>query len=149
LAGRYPQEFVESVRGAADIVQFISDYVPLKPSGARFKGLCPFHQEKTPSFSVDPKLQLYHCFGCATGGDLFSFVMNYESVGFTDALELVAKRFGVKIPESGAPVRSGPDPYKRTLALNEAAEQFFQERLREPKGAARCGSYLEKRRLDA
>ena len=149
MAGRYPQEFVESVRGAADIVQFISDYVPLKPSGARFKGLCPFHQEKTPSFSVDPKLQLYHCFGCATGGDLFSFVMNYESVGFTDALELVAKRFGVKIPESGAPVRSGPDPYKRTLALNEAAEQFFQERLREPKGAARCGSYLEKRRLDA
>jgi len=149
LAGRYPQEFVESVRGAADIVQFISDYVPLKPAGARFKGLCPFHQEKTPSFSVDPKLQLYHCFGCSTGGDLFSFVMNYESVGFTEALEIAAKRFGVKLPESGAPAPSGPDPYKRTLALNEAAESFFQARLRDPKGAARCGSYLEKRRLDA
>ena len=149
MAGRYPQEFVESVRGAADIVQFISDYVPLKPAGARFKGLCPFHQEKTPSFSVDPKLQLYHCFGCSTGGDLFSFVMNYESVGFTEALEITAKRFGVKLPESGAPAPSGPDPYKRTLALNEAAEAFFQARLRDPQGAARCGSYLEKRRLDA
>jgi len=148
LAGRYPQEFIESIRGAADIVQIISDYVPLKPGGSRLKGLCPFHQEKTPSFSVDPKLQLFYCFGCSTGGDLFKFVMLYEDIGFTEAAELLAKRVGVKLPQAGAP-SPGADDYKRVLAINEAAEAFYRKTLHEGETASRCRAYLEKRGLEA
>ena len=101
MAGPYPQDFIESVRNAGDIVQLVSDYVPLKPAGSRLKGLCPFHTEKTPSFSVDPKLQLFYCFGCQTGGDLFKFLMLYESVSFSEAVETLANRFGVPLPEAG------------------------------------------------
>jgi DNA primase len=148
LAGRYPQEVIESIRGAADIVQVISDYVPLKSGGSRLKGLCPFHTEKTPSFSVDPKLQLFYCFGCSTGGDLFKFVMLYEDIGFTEAAELLAKRFGVPLPQAGAP-SPGADDYKRILAINEAAEAFFKSMLTEHEAAGRCRSYLEERGLSA
>ena len=89
MGGRTTDDFVETVRGASDIVRVVSDYVPLKASGSRFKGLCPFHQEKTPSFSVDPGAQLFYCFGCQTGGDLFKFVMLYEKVGFRRVGEIV------------------------------------------------------------
>ena len=78
MPGRTSSDFVEAVRGASDIVQVISDYVPLKGAGRRLKGLCPFHQEKTPSFSVDPSAQLFYCFGCQTGGDVFKFVQLYD-----------------------------------------------------------------------
>ena len=85
--GGFPQSFIEAVRDAGDIVRVISEYVPLKQAGTRMKGLCPFHQEKTPSFSVDPNAQLFYCFGCQTGGDLFKFVMLYENVDFTEAVK--------------------------------------------------------------
>ena len=79
LAGPFAQDFVDTVRDAGDIVRLVSDYVPLKPSGARMKGLCPFHEEKTPSFSVDPQRQLFYCFGCRTGGDVSSEAITLKS----------------------------------------------------------------------
>ena len=98
----HPSDFkglVESVRSAGDIVRLISEYVPLKPAGVRLKGLCPFHQEKTPSFTVDAKNQLFYCFGCQTGGDAFKFVQLYEKIDFREAVETLARRFGVPIPD--------------------------------------------------
>ncbi|MHC4934533.1 MAG: CHC2 zinc finger domain-containing protein, partial [Planctomycetota bacterium] len=114
----FSQDFIESVRNAGDIVRVISEYVPLKPAGSRLKGLCPFHQEKTPSFSVDPNTQLFYCFGCQTGGDIFKFVMLYDKAGFGEAVETLANRFGVPLPR-----RSGKadDLRDRLIQINEAA----------------------------
>jgi DNA primase len=145
LSGSFREDFVESVRSAGDIVQLVSDYVPLKPAGTRLKGLCPFHEEKTPSFSVDPSRQLFYCFGCQTGGDLFKFVMLYEKVAFPEALEILAKRFGVAIPRK----RTGPeDPLERLLRMNNVAAAFYRARLAEEAGAG-CRAYLARRRIDA
>jgi DNA primase len=105
------------------------------------KGLCPFHEEKTPSFSVDPSSQLFYCFGCQTGGDIFKFVMLYEKVGFREAVELLAERFGVPIPVSSRP---RDDRLERIRDAVSLAEAFFNERLRSPVGK-RCRSYLERR----
>jgi DNA primase len=140
VGGRTTDDFVETVRGAGDIVRVVSDYVPLRASGSRFKGLCPFHQEKTPSFSVDPSAQLFYCFGCQTGGDLFKFVMLYEKVGFRDAVEMLARRFGVPLPSAG-PRDSGQARIHEALRV---AEAFYRERLEGPSGRA-CRDYLERR----
>ena len=141
MTGRSSHDFVEAVRSAGDIVRLISDYVPLKQSGSRLKGLCPFHQEKTPSFSVDPNNQLFYCFGCQTGGDVFKFVMLYEKVGFREALEMLARRWGVPIPES----RPRDDRMGRLLDMNRAAEEFFRGRLADPRSGKQCRDYLESR----
>lgn len=139
----FSSDFIESVRAAGDIVRVIADYVPLKQAGARYKGLCPFHQEKTPSFSVDPNNQLFYCFGCQTGGDLFKFVMLYEKVGFPEAVESLANRFGIPLPK----VTRTPadDERERTLEMNEAAARLFAARLTQEK---RCRDYLARRGLD-
>lgn len=144
MAG-FSQDFIETVRGAGDIVQLIGDFVPLKRAGARFKGLCPFHQEKTPSFSVDAEAQLFYCFGCQTGGDLFKFVMLYEKVGFPEAVELVARRFAVQLPQAQA----ADDPQARLLQMNAAAQSFYRAMLRDPETGSRCRAYIEGRGLGA
>jgi DNA primase len=123
----------------------ISEYVPLRPAGSRLKGLCPFHQEKTPSFSVDPKQQLFYCFGCQTGGDLFKFVMLYERVGFTEALEQLAHRFGIPLPSTA---QREDDGTERLLRLNQTAQLYFQARLRDTDGPSRGRDYLAQRGLD-
>jgi DNA primase len=137
-------EAVEAVRAAGDIVGLISDYVPLRKSGARLKGLCPFHDEKTPSFSVDPDRQLFYCFGCQTGGDVFKFVELYEKVSFREALEMLARRWGVTLPSSA----HGPaDPNARLLELNRSAADFFRAALAEAGGAG-AREYLVRRGLE-
>ncbi len=146
MAGPFPQDFIETVRGAGDISRLISEYVPLKPSGSRLKGLCPFHEEKTPSFSVDPGRQLFYCFGCQTGGDLFKFVMLYEKVAFPEAVETVAKRAGVPLPK--AERRAAPGPQEQLLALNDAASAYFRSALADAQGGAACREYLTRRRID-
>ena len=88
----------ETVRNSADIIRVVSDYVSLKGSGNAFKGLCPFHSEKTPSFSVHRERQLFHCFGCGAGGDVFEFVKLIEKVSFPEALRIVAEKCGIPIP---------------------------------------------------
>ena len=91
-------QVVGSVRDAIDIVEVVGDHVKLRRAGRRWQGLCPFHEEKTPSFSVDPARGLYYCFGCHAGGDAISFVMRLERLEFPEAVERLARRFGVQLP---------------------------------------------------
>jgi DNA primase len=125
----FPDSFVDEVRRAADIVRVISEHVALKKMGTSWKGLCPFHQEKTPSFNVRQEPAVFHCFGCGEGGDVFKFVMLRERVSFPEAIEMLARRFGVPVPEGR--VEPGPDRKEREemLALMEAAAQHFTRTL--------------------
>src|SRR5262245_22602554 len=118
------KDFVDTVRNAGDLVRLVSDHVTLKPAGSRLKGLCPFHQEKTPSFSVDPEQQLFYCFGCQVGGDLFKFVMLYERVEFPEAVEYLARRWGVPLPTAAQ--RPRDDRATEVLELNRIAEAWFR-----------------------
>lgn len=146
LGGSFPQGFIETVRNAGDIVRLIADYVPLKQAGRRLKGLCPFHQEKTPSFSVDPEAQLFYCFGCQTGGDAFKFVMLYEKVAFPESIEMLARRWGVALPAGAS--RGADDPAARMRELNDAAQRFYRSVLLDPAAGRRCRDYLERRGID-
>src|SRR5512135_71842 len=111
MAGLFSSATLEQIRAASDIVEVIGSYLPLKRAGANFVALCPFHKEKTPSFNVNPHLQIFHCFGCGKGGDVFRFVQEFESVDFPEALRRLAER--AKIPleyESG-----GADQHSRSI----------------------------------
>jgi DNA primase len=143
VGGRDRSDAVEAVRAAADLREIVSDYIPLKKSGSRYRALCPFHTEKTPSFYVDADKQLYYCFGCGVGGDVFKFLMLYEKVEFPEALRLLAGRYGIALP--AAPTRENSDRQK-VLAVNKAAVAYFREQL---KGAAgeRARGYLVRRGL--
>ena len=144
MGGPFDPDFVEAVRASSDVVQVVSDYVPLKRAGRRLKGLCPFHQEKTPSFSVDPDSQLFYCFGCQTGGDIFKFVQIYDKLNFVEAVESLARRFGVPLP---AAQRKGGDDRDRVLEINNTALAFFKNSLRKDAGRG-CREYLAQRGLD-
>ena len=96
---KFPQSFIDEVRSAADIVTVISDTVSLRKAGTAYKGLCPFHGEKTPSFNVMRERGFFHCFGCGVGGDVFKFIELQEKVGFQEAVRHLASRFGIPIPE--------------------------------------------------
>jgi DNA primase len=124
-----PDTFVEEVRRVADIVRFIGESVALRKVGNSWKGLCPFHQEKTPSFHVRADPPVFHCFGCGEGGDIFKFVMLRERMSFPDAITLVARHFGVQIPERT--FSSGPEAKQREalLAVMEEAAAFFTRTL--------------------
>jgi DNA primase len=126
----YPDSFLEEVRRGADIVRYISEHVALRKAGNSWKGLCPFHREKTPSFNVRQEPAVFHCFGCGAGGDVFKFAMLHERVTFPEAIELVARRFGVPIPETRS-FDAGPDRKQKDelFALLEAAAQHFTRNL--------------------
>jgi len=131
-----PDTFVEEVRRVADIVRFVGEHVALRKVGNSWKGLCPFHQEKTPSFHVRADPPVFHCFGCGEGGDIFKFVMLRERMTFPDAIAMVARHFGVPIPEKTA--YSGPDSRQRDelLAVMEEAAAFFTRTLWSEAGRA-------------
>ena len=95
---RYSDELIDEIRSKNDIVDIISQYVVLKRSGRNFFGLCPFHKEKSPSFSVSPDKQIFHCFGCGVGGNVFHFVEKIENLGFIESLEMLADRAGINLP---------------------------------------------------
>ena len=145
-----PGSIAEKVKQQADIVRLVGDYVRLKKSGQNFVGLCPFHSEKTPSFAVHPVKQIYHCFGCGAGGDVFKFVMEMEKVSFPEALKLVADKVGVKLPE-----RAPRTPEEATatrlrsglVALHEQAARFFQEQLADSREGKLTRDYLHDRGL--
>jgi DNA primase len=126
----FPDSFLEEVRRSADIVRYISEHVALRKMGTSWKGLCPFHQEKTPSFNVRQEPAVFHCFGCGEGGDVFKFAMRHERVSFPEAIEMVARRFGVPIPETRS-FDAGPDRKlkEELLALLEGAAQHFTRNL--------------------
>ncbi len=130
----FPEGFIDEVRRTADIVRLVSDHVGLKKMGQSWKGLCPFHDEKTPSFNVRQEPPLFHCFGCGEGGDVFKFVMLRERASFPEAVETVARRFGIPVPENR--YEPGPDRKEKDelFAVMEAAADHFTKVLWTPPG---------------
>lgn len=140
---KFPQSFIDEVRAAADIVAVVSDSVSLRKAGSTYKGLCPFHGEKTPSFTVNRDKGFFHCFGCGVGGDVFKFVELQEKIGFQDALRHLAQRFGIPIPETeaGDAPRESAAEREALTKIHEVAAQHFREQLESPTGA-RIRQYL-------
>src|SRR5215472_4491165 len=129
-------DFVEHLKSSIDIVKVIGDYVRLKRAGAtgRSVGLCPFHQEKTPSFSVNQSRQFYKCFGCGVGGDALNFVMQIDGLTFPEALKLLAERNGIPMPRRTEYADAESKLRSALLDLHEIAAQLFQSNLRAPQG---------------
>jgi len=143
---RFPEGFVDDVKTQADILQVVQDYVPLRKAGTSYKGLCPFHTEKTPSFHVSPDKGFFHCFGCGTGGDVVKFVELQDKLSFPEAVRQLAQRFGLQVPESDD---SEADASARArnealLTIHEAATAFFQDQLRSPPGARARAALAER-----
>ena len=132
----FPQPFIDDLRLQANILTVIQEYVPLKRAGRTYKGLCPFHGEKTPSFHVDPEKGFFHCFGCSVGGDVFKFLELHEKVGFQDAVRMLAQKFGVAIPEvvDGEEAKRDAGLRESLLKVHETAEAYFREQLAGPAG---------------
>lgn len=132
----YPDEVIEEVRGQNDIVDIISGYVSLKKQGSGYMGLCPFHNEKSPSFSVNRSGQYYHCFGCHKGGNVITFVMEYENFTFVEALKYLADKAGIKLPEYEytAEQKMAQDKRAKLLEINKEAAKYFYFALRDKRG---------------
>ena len=125
----FPQTFIDDLRTRADIVQVVQDYVPLKKTGATWKGLCPFHGEKTPSFHANADKGFFYRFGCQSGGDVFKFVELQEKVGFQDAVRLIAHKFGMTVPEATGAEETDSVERETLLRIHEAATARFREQL--------------------
>lgn len=144
-----PEEKIAEIRHAADIVDVISGVVLLKKGGKNYLGLCPFHSEKTPSFTVSPDKQIFHCFGCGEGGNVFSFVMKQEGLSFPEAVKNLGRRYGIDLPER----RMSPgqkrrlDEKEQLLAVNRLAMDFFRKSLADSPAGGKAREYLTKRGL--
>ncbi len=147
---RFPANFVDDLKAHADILQVIHGVVPLKKSGSTYKGLCPFHKEKTPSFHVNPDKGFFHCFGCATGGDVVKFVELYDKLSFPEAVRSLAQRFGMTVPESDDPERDRQLTIEREalVKLHELARDYYCNQL-ESKSGSQAREYLDQRELSA
>ena len=142
---QFSDSFLTEITERNDIVDVVSQYVTLsRRSGSNLFGLCPFHNEKTPSFSVSRSKQIYHCFGCGKGGGVINFIMEIENVSFPDAVEILAKRAGMQLPER----EEDPESRKRAkiLEINKDAARFYYDRLTSEEGA-RCRDYIERRKI--
>ena len=144
----YPDEVVEEVRMKNDIVDVVSGYVKIQKKGSSYFGLCPFHNEKSPSFSVSASKQMYYCFGCGAGGNVFTFIMEYENYTFQEAIKFLAQRAGVSLPEAEytEEVRKKEGRRARLLEVNKEAAKYFYYQLRSEKGRAGW-QYLKNREL--
>ncbi len=144
----YSDEILEEVRSRSDVVDVISSYVKLKRSGGTYFGLCPFHNEKTGSFSVTPRKQMFYCFGCHKGGSVFTFIQLYENVSFNEAVKMLADRAGIKLPEENmsAEHRKRQSLKEELLQVLKLAATFYYYQLRSPKGSAGL-SYFQGRQL--
>ena len=137
---------VQSIKDKIDIKQLIEEYIPVKKAGAYWKANCPFHHEKTPSFMISPEKQIWHCFGCSKGGDIFSFLQEIEGINFPEALKLLADRAGVKLTQNFV-TEVNKDKKNRLLEINSKAANFFHHFLLEMSQAKPAREYLEKRGL--
>ncbi len=144
MSGRIPPAFIDELLRRTDLVELIHARLPLKRVGSNYQALCPFHQEKSPSFSVTPDKQLYHCFGCGASGTAITFLMEYENLGFLEAIEELAQRVGLEIPTSGTPAAQEQQPLYTVL---EQAASYFQQWLQHPPQAAPATHYLQQRGL--
>ena len=145
-----PDSIIEEIRSRADIYEVVSEFVPLKKAGKNYKGLCPFHSEKTPSFSVSPEKQIYHCFGCGAGGNVFKFLMEKEDLPFIDTIKRLAHRYQVAIPESSYKSQGGASHNEREALLNcnTLTAQYFASQLKNPQAGKTAREYLSSRDFD-
>ena len=137
---------LDLIKSKIDVVEFVGQYLPLKKAGRNYKGLCPFHSEKTPSFMVSPDRQMYHCFGCSKGGNAFGFLMEYERLEFPEAVQMLARKTGVQLPKDSREDAQVASLSTQLYKINELAAHFYQTALQSPDGA-KSTQYLLKRGL--
>ncbi len=149
--GMIPDDTIDEIRARADIVAIIGQHVQLRKAGVNHKGLCPFHQEKTPSFNVNGERGFFYCFGCQKKGDVFTFVIEYEGKSFIEAARSLAERFGVQVPEREMSPQEKRERSERSklLEVNKIATRFFREHLLHETNGARAREYLESRGMTA
>jgi DNA primase len=147
VPGIIPEPVLEQIRHNNDVVEVIGSYFPLKRAGANFRALCPFHKEKTPSFNVNPQKQIWHCFGCGTGGDVFTFVMKYENLDFVAAVRRLAERAGIKLEYEERAGEPGRDVKESLLKLHDLTANFFHHNLMKEPSATVAREYLKKRKI--
>lgn len=144
----YSEELIEEVRNRNDILDTVSQYVTLKRSGRTYMGLCPFHREDSPSFSVSPEKQIFHCFGCGVGGNTINFIMKIENLSFKEAIEFLADKSGIALPtHSNAEDNEKQNLKKKIYEINELAAQFFHENLYNPTSKL-AQNYVKQRKMD-
>ena len=145
---RYNDEILDEIRSRNDIVSTISQYMTLKRKGRNYFGLCPFHNEKSPSFSVSPDKQIFHCFGCGVGGDVINFVKKIENIGFLDSVRLLAEKSGIQLPNDISKAEEENIKFKnRVYKINELAAKFYHENLYKPTSKI-AQDYIKKRKLN-
>ncbi|MDX1519911.1 MAG: DNA primase, partial [Gammaproteobacteria bacterium] len=147
MASRIPQNFIDELLARIDIVDVIDGYVPLKRAGKNHQARCPFHEEKTPSFTVSQEKQFYHCFGCGANGTAISFLMEYAGMGFIEAVEDLAVRAGLEIPREHGEQAQRSGQATELYELMELVVNFYRKQLREHPGAGRAVDYLKGRGL--
>lgn len=145
---RYSEPLIDEIKLNNDIVDTISQYVILKRSGRNFLGLCPFHKEKTPSFSVSPDKQIFHCFGCGVGGDVIGFICKIENINYREAIELLAEKAGIQLPTSDNEQENKREQLKQKVyEINQIIANLYHENLYKPT-AKLAQEYVKKRKLD-
>ena len=142
-----PESFLDDLNGRLNIVDVVSAYVPLTKKGGNYWGLCPFHHEKTPSFSVNESKQIFHCFGCGKGGGAIRFVMEMDGLPFPEAVRKLAEREGMQVPDDGPGGGAWREKRRRILELNKEAARFYRSMLSDPRGAAVASYIRDKRRI--
>jgi DNA primase len=147
VPGGFTQQHLDEIRTRVDIVEIVGQVVKLKRTGENWKGLCPFHTEKTPSFTVNPKRNIYHCFGCGAGGDAFSFLMRQDRVAFPEAVRALAERAGVTLPDAGARAPEVDGKLEALRRVMTLAAEFYSTSLWE-RGGEKARAYLEQRGVD-
>lgn len=153
MTGFIPNEIIEQIRLASDVVEVIGEHVPLKKTGKTFKGICPFHIEKTPSFNVSPEKQIFHCFGCGEGGNVFNFLMTFSNLSFPQAVTQLGRRYGISIPSKGKGTKRGPSQTCQTgerekyFALNKTASEYYHRSLLKEESAKAARNYLHDRNI--
>ena len=145
---RYSDEILEEVKQSNDIVEVVSQYIHLKRSGRNYFGLCPFHNEKSPSFSVSPDKQIFHCFGCGVGGNVISFISKIEGIGFKEAIEVLAEKANITLPTNSSNVDSKKEELKaKVYKVNSFAAEYYHQRLYKPE--SKMGQeYIKQRKLN-
>ncbi|MDG1311123.1 MAG: DNA primase [Porticoccaceae bacterium] len=147
MAGLIPQTFIDDLLDRVDIVDVVNNRVQLKKAGKNYKACCPFHEEKSPSFTVAQDKQFYYCFGCGAGGNALSFVMEFDRVDFLPAVEMLAKNVGLEIPREAAPDRAVSKRKDNLYSILTESDRFFRQQLRSHQGAATAVGYLKDRGL--